>query len=476
MFSINIISIMSGSFYSKFGYIFGEEDVNERLNIVEANLQGKVNGEDSGTVSDNAIVRWDGDSGRDIQDSVITVDDTGKINNQNSSLELATAGITKLTIGSSVSTFNDQVAITDTTVSTSTTTGALVISGGCAIGDDLRVADAIHCSSINVDGNKLYMDSVGGETVLEAGIGNLVMNVNSGAPPKGVVLRQQTTDLLAAKDTGITCSVPVLATNINSIGTGNLNAISTAQGGNSNSGAFTAGSGTTLNGDSGNVSLSSGNSTGNGDSGQINISTGTVGSGTAGNVNVNVGGATKLSITPTLTTTNNLISCSTAPTDNNHLTNKAYVDSVITTPLYYSTTVINIQAAHPSFTNPLNFTFRAIRIGYLVTVSFSLGASQLANNSNNGVLYSSPGGQIPVEYRPIRSTYGDIYINNSSFPAPNDDYKGTIQIQSNGNFEMYYSAGSVFPGNYLAEISMSAGEILAVRESWISYSVEPDGA
>lgn len=195
----------------------------------------------------------------------------------------------KLLITPTLSTFSDQVAITDATISTTPATGALVVTGGVGIGDDLYVADSIHCSSINVDGNKLYMDSVGAETVLEAGIGNLVMNVNSGAPPKGVVLRQQTTDLLAAKNTGITCSVPVLATDINSIGTGGLFIATTEQGGASNSGNLTVRTGTTANGNSGLINIASGQPSGNGNSGDVSINSGFTSSGISGSVNVSGG-------------------------------------------------------------------------------------------------------------------------------------------------------------------------------------------
>lgn len=239
-----------------------------------------------GSSTDNAVVRWNGVVGDAIQDSLITIDDTGVINRQSGSLELATGGVVKLTIGSGESYFSDQVQITDTTISTTPATGALVVAGGVGIGDDLFVNDTISCSRLLVDNTKLVVDSIGGETVLEAGVGDLVIKVDAAAPPKGLVLRQQTTDLLTAKDTGITCNVPVLATDINSINTGNLNVITTAQGGASASGNLTASTGTTANGNTGNVVLSSGQPSGNGNSGNVSINSGYTTSGAAGTVSI----------------------------------------------------------------------------------------------------------------------------------------------------------------------------------------------
>lgn len=243
-----------------------------------------------GSSTDNAVVRWNGVGGDAIQDSLITIDDTGVINRQSGSLELATGGVVKLTIGSGESVFNDQVRISDTTVSTTSATGALVVAGGVGIGDDLYVNDIISCSRLLVDNTKLVVDSIGGETVLEAGVGDLVMKVAAAAPPKGLVLRQQTTDLLSAKSTGITCNVPVLAEVIS--GATSLTTKTASASGASDSGDYLAGSGTTVNGISGDITLLSGNSTGNGDSGPATIGTGSAGSGTTGALTLRTGSAT----------------------------------------------------------------------------------------------------------------------------------------------------------------------------------------
>lgn len=69
------------SYPSKFGYVFGLESTNAEIDALAAIVNDKVGGPSSSTSTDNALMLWDGTSGRLAQDSSYSVNLSGDIVN-----------------------------------------------------------------------------------------------------------------------------------------------------------------------------------------------------------------------------------------------------------------------------------------------------------------------------------------------------------------------------------------------------------
>lgn len=269
---------------------------NKQYVDAQVSTKGDVNGPASST--DDAIARFDGITGKLIQNSNVIVNDVG------------------------------DTQINSATPSNSSATGALTVAGGVGIGEDLYVNNDIYGSSLTIDAVKLNLDTQGTDAILSTQAQNLVMEV---ADPKQFVVRNSNTgDVMVIEPTFVRSNQVLQSNNITSVASSNLSINTNNQGGATNSASTSVSTGTTANGNSGIASLSSGNVSGSGDSGNVDIGSGTINTGVAGNVNINIGGTQKLQITPTSTTTNNLISCALPPTLGDHLTNKTYVDSLET--------------------------------------------------------------------------------------------------------------------------------------------------
>jgi hypothetical protein len=131
----NIKIIMS--YPSKFGYVFGLESTNSEIDALAAIVNDKVAGPSSSSSTDNTLMRWDGTSGRLAQNSTATLSDVGvldvaRVNCDTIGEKTASAGVT----------MPDHVTITDATASTSSSTGALIVSNG-----GLGVAGRINTNS-----------------------------------------------------------------------------------------------------------------------------------------------------------------------------------------------------------------------------------------------------------------------------------------------------------------------------------------
>ena len=124
---------------------------------------------------------------------------------------------------------------------------------------------------------------------------------------------------------------------------------------------------------------------------------------------VNIGaagaGATTVNMTGQLTVTGN-VSSSVAPTTNNHLTNKAYVDSKIPTELY--------QEWSTAFNGPTGLsspmTFQLCRQGRVVTITNTVTYSTSATVATSYLSVD----KIPVEYRTWGGVACPILICNGS--------------------------------------------------------------
>lgn len=144
--------------------------------------------------SDNQVMRFDVSTGF-IQSSQIVISDTGSISGVNNitatnniniidsagtnMINLQHGGLSALTTNSTVINTFKPIVQNDPTNATGVGTGALQIAGGASVALDLHVGDELFCSSLNVDTNKLTIDSAGNDTTLSTQAQNLLLTVPS---------------------------------------------------------------------------------------------------------------------------------------------------------------------------------------------------------------------------------------------------------------------------------------------------------
>lgn len=482
----------------------GGNETNIRIDALEANLESKMNREDNGTVNNNAIVRWDGTDGQNVESSPATINDGGTLTTAN---VVATSSIT-------ASDIVQTPTVKTTTINPNDGTGIITV-GGVELGNSGVVTTVGNAQTalranatgtgtpllITHNGRECRVVDNGDGIVFTAGTSGSMgisyspTNNYGGANSSGVKLTSGTIQCLIGATARMTLTsggtsftgtgtfagaistnsgTESTATNTGSIKTnggiglakrlnvgGNIRCFSTTESTTHTVGAIVTDGGlgvaknafiqglVSAGGVSGGyveatgvLSTNSGNNAVSANSGALRVPNGGVGVGG----DIFCGGD---------------IIVNAMPSQDNHVTNRGYVDGLVS-GLGVGGIGVNLTATLAGLPN-FTVIFSAYKTGDIVHCSLRSANVVATSWPETPGYVNIDASLVPSAWRPARTFYARIPIYNTRHDQPR--FWGTITMQSATNWVLSEDEARGFEGTF----NILEGDTFAIYESWFSY-------